>query len=213
MKVILISSIKGLGERGQIIEVKDGYANNYLIPQNLALRATRGKTKEVEQLAKVKMIKADRELSKARGVSGKIQDHKFEIRVKVGSEGKLFGTITPKEVSQHIKDELGIEVDRKKIHLDEHIKRVGIYEARLKLHPQEETIVHIRVVSEDGTTVLPEPQAEAAAAAEAPVEEAPAVEAAEPEAVAEAPEAVEAVETAVTAGDQAVEPGEETAGE
>ncbi len=209
MKVILISSVKGLGERGQIVEVKDGYANNFLIPQNLALRATRGKTKEVEQLAKVKMIKADRELSKARGVSERIQEHKFEIRVKVGAEGKLFGTITPKEVSQHIKDELGIEVDRKKIHLDEHIKRVGIYEARLKLHPQEETIVHIRVVSEDGTTVLPEPKTEAAEApeaAEASMEEAPAV-AAEPEAVAEAPEADEA------AGSEAVEPVEEAAGE
>ena len=84
MKVILISGIKDLGERGQIVEVKDGYANNYLIPQNLALRATRGKTKEVEQLARAKMVKADRELAKARDVSERIQEHDFDIRVKVG---------------------------------------------------------------------------------------------------------------------------------
>ena len=206
MKVILINDIKGLGDRGQIVEVKDGYANNYLIPQSLAIRATRGRTKEVEQLAKAKMVKADRELAKARTTSERIQDHNFEIRVKVGAGGKLFGTITPKEISQHIKDELDIEVDRKKIHLDEHIKYVGIYEAKMKLHPQEETIVHIRVVSEDGTTVLPEPKAAAAETAEAPAE---AEVAAGPEA-AEASESVEADEAVESETDES---DDEAAGE
>ena len=155
MKVILITDVKGLGSRGQIVEVKDGYANNYLIPRSLALRATRGKTREVEQLARMKMIKADRELAKARDVSGQIQEHSFEITAKVGAEGKLFGTITPREISEHIRGELGIEVDRKKIHLDEHIKHIGYYEAKLKLHPEDETIIHIKVVAEGDAAGLP----------------------------------------------------------
>ena len=166
MKVILITDVKGIGERSQIVEVKDGYANNYLIPQGLALRATRGKTREVEQLAQVKMIRADRELAKARDVSSQIQEHSFEITAKVGTEGKLFGTITSREISEHIKDELGIEVDRKKIQLDEHIKQVGLYEAKLKLHPEDETIIHIKVVAENEAEEAPKDEA-----AEAPKDE------------------------------------------
>jgi large subunit ribosomal protein L9 len=167
LKVILITDVKGIGERSQIVEVKDGYANNYLIPQGLALRATRGKTREVEQLAHVKMIRADRELAKARDVSSQIQEHSFEITAKVGAEGKLFGTITSREISEHIKDELGIEVDRKKIQLDEHIKHVGLYEAKLKLHPEDETIIHIKVMAEGEAAEAPKAEGEAAEAPKA----------------------------------------------
>ncbi len=146
MKVILITDVKGLGERGKMVEVKDGYANNYLIPKGMALRATRGRTKELEQIAKMKMLKADRERARARDISERLSEHVFEIKAHAGAEGKLFGTITPREISEHIKEELGIEVDRKKIHLEEHIKYVGIYEARVKLHPEEETVIHLKVV-------------------------------------------------------------------
>lgn len=170
MKVILITDIKGLGSRGQIVEVKDGYANNYLIPQNLALRATRGRTREVEHTARMKMAKADRELNKARDISSRIREHSFVIQARTGAGGKLFGTITPREISEHIREELGIEVDRKKVHLEEHIKHTGYYEARLKLHHEEETVVHIKVVSEDDPDglLLPEPSPgeEASAGAE-----------------------------------------------
>ncbi len=150
MKVILLTDIKGLGERGTIVEVKDGYANNYLIPQGMALRATRGKTKEVEQLARMKMLKADRERAKAQDMSRRLGEHVFEIKARAGAEGKRVGTITPREISEHIREELGIEVDRKKIHLEEHIKYLGVYEARVRLHPQEEeTIVHLKVIPEE----------------------------------------------------------------
>jgi large subunit ribosomal protein L9 len=190
LKVILITDIKDLGSRGQIIEVKDGYANNYLIPQNLAMRATRGKTREVEQLARMKMARADRDLGKARDVSARIREHDFVILAKVGVGGKLFGTITPREISEHIKEELGIEVDRKKIHLEEHIKHTGYYEAKLKLHHEEETVIHIKVVSEDDPTgsLLPAPPSAEEASAE-PVAEEPAAE--EPVAETAAEEASE----------------------
>lgn len=149
MKVILTAQVEGLGNRGEIIEVKDGYANNYLIPRGLAVRHSKGKAKEAEQLAREKMARADRELKKAEEVAQTISGHTFEVAAKAGEEGKLFGTITSRDVAELVKSELGLEIDRKKIHLDEHIKTLGFHEARLKLHPQVEAIVHLKVVPEE----------------------------------------------------------------
>lgn len=148
MKVILVEDVDGLGLRGELVEVKDGYANNFLIPKNLAIRSTKGKAREAAQLAKEKMAKADRELKKAEDTAQAISGHTFEIKAKVGEEGKLFGTITSKDVAALLEKELGIRVDRKKIHLEEHIKTAGFHEARIKLHPQVEAIVHLKVIPE-----------------------------------------------------------------
>ena len=149
MKVILIAEVEGLGSRGEIVEVKDGYANNYLIPTGLAVRSTKGKAKEAEQLAREKMARADRELKKAEDTAQVISGQTFEVSAKAGEEGKLFGTITSRDVSELVKKELGLEIDRKKIHLEEHIKTLGFHEARLKLHPQVEAIIHLKVVPEE----------------------------------------------------------------
>jgi large subunit ribosomal protein L9 len=148
LKLILVTDVEGLGFRGDMVEVKDGYANNYLIPKGLAIRSSKGKAKEATQLAKEKMAKSDRELKRAEETAQTISGHTFEVAAKAGEEGKLFGTITSKDVARLLKDELKIEVDRKKIHMDEHIKTAGFHEARIKLHPQVEAIVHLKVVPE-----------------------------------------------------------------
>ncbi|MEW6555377.1 MAG: 50S ribosomal protein L9 [Actinomycetota bacterium] len=148
MKVILIADVEGLGDRGDVVEVKDGYANNMLIPKGLAVRSTKGKAKEATQVAKEKMAKADRELKRAEDTAQTITGHTFEVAAKAGEEGKLFGTITSKDVAAMLARDLHIEVDRKKIHMDEHIKTVGFHEARIKLHPQVEAIVHLKVIPE-----------------------------------------------------------------
>ena len=149
MKVILVADVEGLGDRGDVVEVKDGYANNMLIPRGLAIRSTKGKAKEATQLAKEKMAKADRELKRAEDTAKAITGHTFEVTAKAGEEGKLFGTITSKDVAALLQNDLHIEVDRKKIHMDEHIKTVGFHEARIKLHPQVEAIVHLKVIPEE----------------------------------------------------------------
>ena len=148
LKVILVTDVDGLGNRGDMVEVKDGYANNFLIPKGFAVRSTKGKAKEAAQLAKEKMARADRELKKGEDAAQSISGHTFEVSAKAGEEGKLFGTITSKEVAAMIEKDLHIEVDRKKIHMDEHIKTVGFHEARIKLHPQVEAIVHLKVIPE-----------------------------------------------------------------
>ncbi|MBC7229903.1 MAG: 50S ribosomal protein L9 [Actinobacteria bacterium] len=146
MKVILVTNVEGLGARGEIVEVKDGYANNYLIPRGFAVRSTKGKAKEAAQLAREKMAKADRELKRAEDAAQLISGRTFEIAAKVGEEGKLFGTITAKDIANLLEEEINVKVDRKKVHLDEHIKTAGFHEARIKLHPQVEAIVHIKVI-------------------------------------------------------------------
>lgn len=146
MKVILISDVGGLGSRGDMVEVKDGYANNYLIPKGLAVRSTKGKAREASQLAREKMVKADRGLYRAEEIAQSISGHTFETTAKAGEEGKLFGAITSRDIAGLLEKELSLEVDRKKIHLDEHIKTVGLHEARIKLHPQVEAIIHLKVV-------------------------------------------------------------------
>jgi large subunit ribosomal protein L9 len=148
LKLILVTDIEGLGFRGDLVEVKDGYANNYLIPKGLAIRSSKGKAKEATQQAKEKMAKSDRDLKRAEETAQTISGHTFEVSAKAGEEGKLFGTITSKDVAGLLKNELKIEVDRKKIHMDEHIKTAGFHEARIKLHPQVEAIVHLKVVPE-----------------------------------------------------------------
>ncbi len=148
MKVILVADVKGLGSRGDTVEVKDGYANNYLIPKGLAVKFTKGRAREAQQIARERMAKAERELRRAEETAQAISGRTFEIGAKAGEEGKLFGTITPKDIADAVRRELGIEIDRKKIHLDEPIKTLGFHEARLKLHPQVEAMVHIKVVPE-----------------------------------------------------------------
>jgi large subunit ribosomal protein L9 len=148
LKLILVTDIEGLGFRGDLVEVKDGYANNYLIPKGLAIRSSKGKAKEATQQAKEKMAKSDRDLKRAEETAQTISGHTFEVSAKAGEEGKLFGTITSKDVAGLLKNELKIEVDRKKIHMDEHIKTAGFHEAHIKLHPQVEAIVHLKVVPE-----------------------------------------------------------------
>jgi large subunit ribosomal protein L9 len=148
MKIILIEDVAGLGSRGDSVEVKDGYASNYLIPRGLAVKSTKGKAREAIQLAREKMAKADRELQRAEEMAQQISGHTFEVNAKAGEEGKLFGTITARDVAGLLDQELKIQVDRKKIHLDEHIKNVGFHEARIKLHPQVEAIIHLKVMPE-----------------------------------------------------------------
>ncbi|MEJ5187022.1 MAG: 50S ribosomal protein L9 [Candidatus Geothermincolales bacterium] len=148
LKVILVADVKGLGSRGDTVEVKDGYANNYLIPKGLAVKFTKGRAREAQQIAREKMAKAERELRKAEEVAQAISGRTFEVGAKAGEEGKLFGTITPKDIAELIRRELDIEVDRKKIHLEEPIRTLGFHEARLKLHPQVEAVIHIKVVPE-----------------------------------------------------------------
>jgi len=134
MKVILLQDVKGVGKKDQIVEASDGYVRNFLLPKKLAVEANKANTASLE--AKRKNAEATRvkELEDARALKALIESKTISIAQKTGEGGRLFGSVTNKEVAQVLKDQEGIDIDRKKITIPEVIKTVGEYSADIRLH-------------------------------------------------------------------------------
>jgi len=145
MKVILIKDVPGYGTFGDVINVKDGFANNYLIPRGLALPATEGNIKHVQDILKQKQRKLEREKAKAKEMAEKIDGLVIEIARPVGVTGKLYGAITVSEIAEHIKEKTGVEMDKRKIMLKAPIKNVGRYTIPVKLHPEVSATIVVDV--------------------------------------------------------------------
>lgn len=134
MKVILLQDVKSLGKKDAIVEVSDGYGQNYLIPRKLAVAATAGNMNEVKQRKESLDNKAKKELEAAKEYAAKLNDKVVTIYAKVGENGKLFGAISNKDIQEAIKTQYGLEVDKKKIVLNEPIKTVGSHIVEIKLY-------------------------------------------------------------------------------
>ncbi len=134
MKVILLQDVKSLGKKDAIVEVSDGYGQNYLIPRKLAVAATAGNMNEVKQRKESLDNKAKKELEAAKEYAAKLNDKVVTIYAKVGENGKLFGAISNKDIQEAIKKQYGLEVDKKKIVLNEPIKTVGSHIVEIKLY-------------------------------------------------------------------------------
>ena len=145
MKIILLEDVKKLGKKGDIVNVSDGYARNMLIPQNLGIEATAG------NLNTLKLKKAHEEkvaaenLAAAKDLAEKLGDKKVRILIKAGDNGKVFGSVSAKEIADAVRDQLGIEVDRKKIVMDGAIKTLGESRVKIKLHPQVAVNLNVEV--------------------------------------------------------------------
>lgn len=198
MKVILIDEIRGLGTRGDIVQVKDGYARNYLLPKKLAREATPGNLKSIEQERRKWSLLSDQEKVAAQKAAEKIEGMKLVIRKKVGDSGTLYGSVTSSEIADALLAE-GIEVDKRRIELSQPIKSLGAHDVDVKLHREVSAHVHVEVVGEGAGAQAAAARAAAsaqsaapAAAAAPPSESSPAdaAEEAEPESpAAEEPEA------------------------
>jgi len=147
MKVVLKDDIKNVGKMGQIVDVADGYARNYLVPRGLAVEANIKNLKSLEHEKKIIQEKAKRIKNSSQTLSDKISTMTLVIKAKAGDEGKLFGTVTSMDIAELLKNE-GIEMDKKKIFLDEPIKRLGSYSVNIKIHPEISTHLNIQVVEE-----------------------------------------------------------------
>jgi len=145
MKVVLIKDVPGYGTFGDVVNVKDGFANNYLIPRGLALPATEGNIKHVQEILKQKRRKLEREKAKAQEIAEKINGLVIEIARPVGVTGKLYGAVTVSEIADKIKELADVEVDRKKIMLKAPIKNVGRYNLTVKLHPEVSATITVDV--------------------------------------------------------------------
>jgi large subunit ribosomal protein L9 len=145
MRVILVRDVPGYGTFGDIVNVKDGFANNYLIPRGLALPATEGNIRHVQEILKQKKRKLEREKAKAQEIAEKIDGLVLEIARPVGVTGKLYGAITVGEIAEKIKEVAGVEVDKRKIMLKAPIKNVGRYNLTVKLHPEVSATITVDV--------------------------------------------------------------------
>ncbi len=145
MKVILRKDVETVGKAGEIVEVKNGYARNYLIPQGLALEASKGNVKRFEQEKKSLELQKNREKKAAEKEAEKLNDTSITISVSVGEEDKLFGSVTSQDIANAL-EEKGFALDKRKILLDEPIKALGIYSIPIKLHPEVEAKVKVWVV-------------------------------------------------------------------
>ncbi|KZK73691.1 MAG: 50S ribosomal protein L9 [Pelodictyon luteolum] len=132
MKVILRKDVAALGDAGEVVSVKNGYANNYLIPQGMATRATEGTLKALETEKKQQARKVELQRVSARELAQKIEQMVLKVQAKAGESGKLFGTVTAGDIADALKV-AGVEIDRRKITLEAPVKLLGKYEAEAKL--------------------------------------------------------------------------------
>ena len=134
MKVILTADVKNVGKKGQIINASDGYARNHLFPKNLAVEATKGNMNALDKKNKAAEAKLEAEYEEAKALGEKLETIVVKISVKSGVSGKIFGAVTGKEIAQALKQQTGIEIDRRKIVISEPIKSVGETQVSVKLH-------------------------------------------------------------------------------
>lgn len=145
MRVILRRDFEALGKAGEQIEVKDGYARNYLFPQNIALKAVKKNIKRLEEEARLRDLKKNRALIKSKGLAEKLKSLSITIPVKVGEEDKVFGSVTSQEIAQQLQEK-GYEIDKRQVLLETPIKALGIYDIPIKLHPDISTAVKLWVI-------------------------------------------------------------------
>ncbi len=148
VEVILTEDISTLGNAGEVVRVRPGYARNYLLPQGKAMLATKGRVRELEHKRRVIEEKIRKEVGGHELVAKRLEQTELEFQVRAGEEGKLFGSITNADIAGRL-GEQGIELDRRKIELIEPIKQLGEYTVTLKLHREVSTQIRVKVVASD----------------------------------------------------------------
>ena len=145
MKVILINDVEKLGKMGDLLDVKEGYARNYLFPKNLAIKETKEGLKAFEERKKRRAKEIEKEKTKFEELSNKINSASFTIQAVAGDEDKLFGSVTTDDIAVALSAE-NIQIDKKQVHIKEPIKKLGVYQVEIKLHPEVTATAKIWVV-------------------------------------------------------------------
>ena len=150
MKIILQKPVDKLGNPGDIAEVADGYARNYLIPRGLAIRAEKGALKHAESLKRAHVSRLSKQKGEYEAIASKlIAAGVLRIAVRAGEEGKLFGSVTGADIADAVVAQTGVALDKKDVHLDEPIRSVGTHEVRVKLFHDVEPVLTVEVVAQD----------------------------------------------------------------
>ena len=148
MQIILLQDVKTLGKKGDTVNVNDGYARNFIIPKKLGIEATPKNINDLK-LQKVNEEKrAQEKLEEAKAFAQKIEEKPVKVKLKIGEGGKTFGSISTKEIAKEVKEQLGFEIDKKKMVLEEPIKNLGTYEVPVKIHKDVTASLKVNVIEE-----------------------------------------------------------------
>jgi large subunit ribosomal protein L9 len=148
MEVILIQDVDTLGAANELVKVKNGYARNYLIPSKLAVEASPGNVKQREEKLKQLKKKEDKMLAEINSVIAKLSEGALKIGAKSGTSGKIFGSVTPLQISRAIREQKGYEIDRKKISIPDEVKELGTYKAHVDFGNGQGADIDFEVVGE-----------------------------------------------------------------
>ncbi|WP_156299520.1 50S ribosomal protein L9 [Streptobacillus canis] len=147
VKVILKENIKGVGKKDEIIEVKDGYANNFLFAQNKAVPATPENINKLESQKNRISKNIEKEIKHANEVKEILEKNTITLKVKVGKDGKVFGSLGAKEIEEAVKEQLKVEIDKKKMGNDARLKSIGLHNVEVKLYAEIKAILKVNVIS------------------------------------------------------------------
>jgi len=148
MKIILKQNMEKIGQVGDVVEVSDGFARNFLIPQGKAISFTTGNFKQIEYLKKQEAEQREGELKGVKELAEKINNISLEIKVKAGEEGKLFGSVTSKDIVETLLKEHGIELDKKKLNLKESLKKLGVHIVPINLYKDVTPQINVNLISD-----------------------------------------------------------------
>jgi large subunit ribosomal protein L9 len=147
MKLILTQEVAGLGGPGDVVEVKDGYGRNYLVPRGLAIRWTRGGEKQVASIRRGREARDIRDLGDAQGVKGRLEGLAVRLPARAGASGRLFGSITVADIAAAVQAAGGPAVDKRRIEIPTPIKTVGAHRVTVRLHPEVQAQVGVEIVA------------------------------------------------------------------
>ncbi|MGH9042098.1 MAG: 50S ribosomal protein L9 [Acidimicrobiia bacterium] len=148
MKIVLRSDVANLGRKGDLVEVADGYARNYLVPKGLAMNATKGSARQSDAMRRSRQVRDTKEREGAEATARLLAARRIEIIARAGEGGRLFGSVTTTDVAEALEAQAGIDLDRRKLHLDEPIKTLGVHEVPVRLHPDVPAAITVEVVAQ-----------------------------------------------------------------
>jgi large subunit ribosomal protein L9 len=147
MRVILLDNVDGVGKKGETHEVRDGFGRNFLVPRGFAMPATMGNVKKIQEQAKVIMNKREKDLKTASFVKQRLDDTPVTIKKKSGVDGKLFGSVTAKEIAEAVKKTMDLDIDRRSLRLDDPIKSTGVH--TVGVHLEKGIVAQLRLEIEE----------------------------------------------------------------
>ncbi len=147
MKIILTHEVTGLGTAGDVVDVKDGYARNYLVPRGFAIRWTKGGEKDVAQIRRARKIHEIATIEQANEIKARLEGVKVRLAVRSGEAGRLFGSVTPADVATAIKAAGGPDVDKRRVELGSPIKTLGSHQVSVRLHPEVAAKLGVEVIA------------------------------------------------------------------